>query len=162
MNTESNININGEMVRVRAEEMKMCAVTIGNTQYTAPQAVAKLIADLSDQLRAEQQRRRKDDEDILRFIKKHAGYIAYILGGGEKERIDGNSAFHGGNLLKYPADHQVPLPDGIEYDDGRKTQDFKQVVAERIYLALNRVRDMRGKMLEKLDGSEPSDPTMFS
>lgn len=162
MNTESNININGEMVRIRAEEMKMCAVTIGNTQYTAPQAVAKLIADLSDQLRAEQQRRRKDDEDILRFIKKHAGYIAYILGGGEKERIDGNPAFHGGNLLKYPADHQVPLPDGIEYDDGRKTQDFKQVVAERIYLALERVRGMRGKMLEKLDGSEPSDPTMFS
>ena len=33
MNTESNININGEMMRVRAEEMKMCAVTIGNTQY---------------------------------------------------------------------------------------------------------------------------------
>ena len=56
----------------------------------------------------------------------------------------------------------MPLPDGVEYDDGRKTQDFKQVVAERIYLALSRVRDMRGKMLEKLDGSEPSDPAMFS
>ena len=162
MNTESNININGKMVRVRAEEMKMCAVTIGNTQYTAPQAVVKLIADLSDQLRVEQQRRRKDDEDILRFMKKHASYIAYILGGGEKERVSGNPAFHGENLLKYPADHQVPLPNGVEYDDGRKTQDFKQVVAERIYLALERVIGMRGKMLEKLDGSEPSDPTMFS
>ena len=64
--------------------------------------------------------------------------------------------------MKYPVDHQVPLPDGVEYDDGRKTQDFKQAVAERIYLALSRVRDMRGKMLEKLDGSEPSDPAMFS
>ena len=162
MNTESNININGEMMRVRAEEMKMCAVTIGNTQYIAPQAVAKLIADLADQLRVEQQRRRKDDEDILRFIKKHASYIAYNLGGGEKERVSGNPAFCGENLLKYPVDHQVPLPDGVEYDDGRKTQDFKQVVAERIYLALSRVRDMRGKMLEKLDGSEPSDPAVFS
>ena len=113
MNTESNININGEMMRVRAEEMKMCAVTIGNTQYIAPQAVAKLIADLADQLRVEQQRRRKDDEDILRFIKKHASYIAYNLGGGEKERVSGNPAFCGENLLKYPVDHQVPLPDGV-------------------------------------------------
>ena len=158
MNTFAKVKIEDGEILISAADTKMCALTIGGIQYTVPEAVGSLIARLSEQVEKEQQRRRKDDEDILEFIKKQATHIAYALSGGSKNSV----AYYGENLLKHSWEEKIPLPAGIEYDDGSTTQEFYGVVSERICFAIRTAQDMRGRMVEKLDGSEPADPSIFS
>lgn len=161
MNTFVKVKFEDEDIQITAADMKMCAVTVGGIQYTVPESVGGLISRLGEQVEKEQQRRRKDDDDILKFMRNRASYIAYILSGGVKEHVGGNPAFHGENLLKYPADYQVPMADGVEWDDGSTTEDFENVVARRILSALESAPKMRGNMIAKLDGSEIADSTAF-
>lgn len=157
MDTFAKVKIEDKEILIAAADTKMCALTVGGIQYTVPEAVGGLIARLGEQVEKEQQRRRKDDEDILEFIKKQSAHIAYALSGGDKNSV----AYYGENLLKHSLGEKVPLPAGIEYDDGSTTQEFYGVVAERIRLAIGTARDMRGRMMAKLDGSEMADNTAF-
>ena len=158
MKTLEHIKVGNEKYDISVADAELCTITLKGVQYIVPYPIAKLIADLTEQIGKEQERRRKDDEEILEFIKKQSAHIAYALSGGDKNSV----AYYGENLLKHSLEEKVPLPAGIEYDDGSTTQEFYEVVSERICFAISTARDMRGRMIEKLDGSEPADPTLFS
>lgn len=157
MKTLEHIKVGSEKYDISVANAELCAITVNGVQHIVPYPIAKLISDLAEQIGKEQERRRKDDDEILKFIKKQSAHIAYVLSGGEKNSV----AYYGENLLKHSLGEKVPLPAGIEYDDGSTTEEFYRVVSDRICLAIGTARDMRGRMLEKLDGSEPSDPSMF-
>lgn len=157
MQTLEHIKIGNEKYDISVADADLCAITLKGVQYIVPYPIAKLISDLAEQIGKEQERRRKDDEEILEFIKKQSAHIAYALSGGDKNSV----AYYGENLLNRSLNEKVPLPAGVEYDDGSTTEEFYSVVAGRIRMAIETARDMRGRMLEKLDGSEPADPSMF-
>lgn len=158
MKTLEHIKVGNEKYNISVADAELCTITLKGVQYIIPYSIAKLISDLAEQIGKEQERRRKDDDEILEFIKKQATHIAYALSGGDKNSV----AYYGENLLKHSLEEKVPLPTGIEYDDGSTTQEFYGVVSERICFAIRTARDMRGRMVEKLDGSEPVDPSIFS
>lgn len=158
MKTLEHIKVGNEKYNISVADAEVCAITLKGVQYIIPYPIAKLISDLAEQIGKEQKRRRKDDDEILEFIKKQATHIAYALSGGDKNSV----AYYGENLLKHSLEEKVPLPAGVEYDDGSTTQEFYGAVSERICFAIRTARDMRGRMVEKLDGSEPADPSIFS
>ena len=157
MKTLERIKIGNEKYDIAVANAELCAITINGVQHTIPYSVARLISDLAEQIGKEQRRRRKDDDEILEFINKQSVHIAYVLSGGDKS----GAAYYGKNLLKHSLEKKVSLPAGIEFDDGSTTEEFYKTVSERIRLAIQTARDMRGRMIEKLDGSEPSDPSIF-
>lgn len=158
MKTLEHIKVGNEKYDILVADAELCAITINRVQYIIPYPIAKLISELAEQIGKEQERRRKDDDEILEFIKKQSVHIAYALSGGKKNGV----AYYGENLLKHSLEEKVPLPAGIECDDGSTTEEFYGVVSERIRFAIRTARDMRGRMMEKLDGTEPADPSLFS
>lgn len=154
---KTHIKAGNEKYDISVVNADMRAITVNGIQYIIPCSVANLITDLAEQIEKEQERRRKDDNEILEFIKGQSFHIAYVLSGGNKDSV----AYYGENLLKHALDERIALPAGVELDDGRTTQDFYSVVAARVRFAIKTARDMRGRMLEKIDGSEPSDPSLF-
>ena len=157
MKTLEHIKVGNEKYDISVANAELCAITVNGVQHIVPYSVAKLLSDLAEQIGKEQERRRKDDDEILEFIKKQSAHIAYVLSGGGKNSV----AYYGENLLKHSLEEKVPLPAGIECDDGSTTEEFYSVVSGRIRTAIETARDMRGRMMEKLDGSEPADPSMF-
>ena len=158
MKTLEHIKVRNEKYDISVADADLCAITVNGVQHIVPHSIAKLISDLTEQIGKEQQRRRKDDDEILEFIKKQSAHIAYVLSGGDKNSV----AYYGENLLNRSLKDKVPLPAGVEYDDGSTAEEFYSVVSGRIRTAIETARDMRGRMMEKLDGSEPADPSMFS
>lgn len=157
MKTLEHIKVGNEQYDISVADAGLCAITLKGVQYIVPYPIAKLISDLAEQIGKEQERRRKDDDEILEFIKKQSVHIAYALSGGDKNSV----AYYGENLLKHSLGEKVPLPAGVEFDDGSTTEEFYSVVSGRIRTAIETARDMRGRMMEKLNGSEPADPSMF-
>ena len=154
---DEHIKLGDEKYNISVTKADMCAITVNGIQYIVPHPVASLISNLTEQIVKEQERRRKDDDEILGFIKNQSAHIACVLSGGNKNSV----AYYGENLLRHPLDKEFPLPAGVEFDDGSTTQRFYRIVTDRICFAIKSARDMRGRMLEKLDGSEPSDPSSF-
>ena len=71
MKTLEHIKVGNEKYDISVADADLCAITLKGVQYIVPYPIAKLISDLAEQIGKEQERRRKDDDEILEFIKKH-------------------------------------------------------------------------------------------
>lgn len=153
MQSINDVKVDKKNEQIVVCSTEMCKVLVGGTNYIVPYNVAKLISDLSEELDHEQHRKRKDNEEIMSFLKKQCWHIAYALGGGDKDSV----AYYGENLLSHSYDFKVPLPEGYEFDDGTREESFLSVVERRIFDALHSSRSARGELMKRLDGTIPSD-----
>lgn len=158
MNNISKVKIEDKENDIKVIDAKMCEISVNGSSYIVPYPVADLVCKMSEELEKEQKRKRKDDEEIKTFIKNTASHIAYALCGGDKDSM----AYYGENLLGHEYDYQVSLPKGWEFDDGSTTEDFGNVVARRIIVALRTNRSLTGNMEDHLNGSRQSDVSLFT
>ena len=93
MKTLEHIKVGNEKYNISVADAELCTITLKGVQYIIPYPIAKLISDLAEQIGKEQERRRKDDDEILEFIKKQSAHIAYALSGGDKNSV----AYYGEN-----------------------------------------------------------------
>lgn len=146
-----NVKAGDSQYEIVEAEAEVRSVRVNGTCYIIPAAVARLLADLAEQVGKEQRRRRLDDEEISRFIESQAFHIAYVLSGGDED----GAAYYGENLLGHSLGEKIPLPEGTELDNGSTHEDFYSVVARRIVFALRTSSRVKGELAEMFDGSRP-------
>lgn len=133
--TTRRVILNGTEGIVKVDEEDMYSVDIGSKRYVVPSGVADLISDLLNEISAQQNRRNVDRAEIEDAIKEKSVTIARELGDA--------------GMLKYGTWEKVPLPPGMECDDGTKTTEYYDVAARKILSILSGITDQMLKAYEE-------------